>query len=215
MASSSSRCRTRPASRRSPRLKNRALRERIMETSLAGTATAAISIIARSSRASRKLRAERATLLGYPNHAAYQLEDQTAGNVATVNKMLGRARPAGGGQCAQGSRRHADDHRSRKKGGDSSSRRGIGISIPRKCARSATPSMNRSCALLRTESRAPRRRLLRRRQSSTASPSRNATTCRSISPTCASSRSSTRTASRSRFSSPITMRGPRSAAAPG
>ena len=35
-----------------------------------------------------RLRAERAKLLGYDNWAAYQLEDQTAKNVATVNKLL-------------------------------------------------------------------------------------------------------------------------------
>ncbi len=40
-----------------------------------------------------KLRAERATLLGYANHAAYQLEDQTAGNVETVNKLLAQLAP--------------------------------------------------------------------------------------------------------------------------
>ena len=39
------------------------------------------------------LRAERAQLLGYPNHAAYQLEDQTAGNVSTVNKLLADLAP--------------------------------------------------------------------------------------------------------------------------
>ena len=35
-----------------------------------------------------KLRAERARLLGYPNHAAYILEDQTARTTTAVNKML-------------------------------------------------------------------------------------------------------------------------------
>ena len=35
-----------------------------------------------------QLRAERAKLLGYENHAAYQLEDQTAKTVPTVNKLL-------------------------------------------------------------------------------------------------------------------------------
>ncbi len=74
-------------------LKNRALRQRLMETSLARNShggefdnTAVVSKIAR-------LRAERASLLGYANHAAYQLEDQTAGNVSTVNKMLADITP--------------------------------------------------------------------------------------------------------------------------
>ncbi len=42
-----------------------------------------------------KLRAERAALLGYPNHAAYSLEDQTARDPAAVNKLLAEfAKPA-------------------------------------------------------------------------------------------------------------------------
>ena len=56
-----------------------------------------------------KLRAERAVLLGYPNHAAYQLEDQTAHNVETVNKLARRARAAGGRKREEGSGRHAED----------------------------------------------------------------------------------------------------------
>jgi peptidyl-dipeptidase Dcp len=42
-----------------------------------------------------KLRAERAALLGYPNFAAYSLEDQTAKDTTAVNKLLAElARPA-------------------------------------------------------------------------------------------------------------------------
>lgn len=40
-----------------------------------------------------KLRAERAVLLGYPNHAAYVLEDGTAGSIEAVNSMLSRLAP--------------------------------------------------------------------------------------------------------------------------
>src|SRR6202011_4569956 len=40
-----------------------------------------------------QLRAERAKLLGYENHAAYQLEDQTARSVGTVNKLLSDLAP--------------------------------------------------------------------------------------------------------------------------
>ena len=40
-----------------------------------------------------RLRAERAALLGYANHAAYQLEDQTAKTVETVNKLLEELAP--------------------------------------------------------------------------------------------------------------------------
>ena len=75
-------------------LKNRALRQRIMETSMSrnsrGGEFDTREIVTRIA----KLRAERAALLGYASHAAYQLEDQTAGNVETVNKMLGEITPA-------------------------------------------------------------------------------------------------------------------------
>ncbi len=40
-----------------------------------------------------KLRAERAVLLGYPNHAAYVLEDGTAGTIGAVNGMLAQIAP--------------------------------------------------------------------------------------------------------------------------
>jgi peptidyl-dipeptidase Dcp len=39
------------------------------------------------------LRAERATLLGYPHHAAYQIADRTAGSVEAVERMLARLTP--------------------------------------------------------------------------------------------------------------------------
>src|SRR5438093_8619446 len=74
-------------------LKNRALRERIFKASIGranggpndNTAVAAQLV---------KLRAERAALPGYPNHAAYVLEDETAGTTAAVNKMLSELAPA-------------------------------------------------------------------------------------------------------------------------
>jgi peptidyl-dipeptidase Dcp len=40
-----------------------------------------------------KARAEKATLLGYANYAAYSLEDQTAHDTAAVNKLLGELAP--------------------------------------------------------------------------------------------------------------------------
>ena len=75
-------------------LEDRALRQRIMETSLARGShggdydnTVALTRVA-------KLRAERAQLMGYENHAAYSLEDQTARTTTAVNEMLGRLAPA-------------------------------------------------------------------------------------------------------------------------
>ncbi len=74
-------------------LQNRALRERIMRASLSrnskGGPFDTREIVIRTAQ----LRAERAKLLGYENHAAYQLEDQTAGNVPTVNKLLADLAP--------------------------------------------------------------------------------------------------------------------------
>jgi peptidyl-dipeptidase Dcp len=75
-------------------LSNRDSRQKIFEAS-----------IARGSRGNEydntgvvskviKLRAERAALLGYPNHAAYALEDATAKTPQAVNDMLGKLAPA-------------------------------------------------------------------------------------------------------------------------
>src|SRR5438132_2387135 len=74
-------------------LQNRQLRQRIMQTSLArnshGGEFDTRNVVLRIAQ----LRAERAKLLGYENHAAYQLEDQTAKDVPTVNKLLGELAP--------------------------------------------------------------------------------------------------------------------------
>jgi peptidyl-dipeptidase Dcp len=76
-------------------LTNRAVRERLMAASLArgshGGEFDNRAIVLRAAR----LRAERAALLGYPNYAAYSLEDQTASNPAAVNQLLAElAKPA-------------------------------------------------------------------------------------------------------------------------
>ncbi len=74
-------------------LKNRALRERIYQASIErgnGGPNDTTGLIVQLV----KLRAERAALLGYQNHAAYVLEDETAGTTAAVNKMLAELAPA-------------------------------------------------------------------------------------------------------------------------
>lgn len=87
-------------------LKNRALRERIYKASVSradgGTDdnTAGVAQIV-------KLRAERAALLGYANHAAYVLEDEMAGTPDAVNKMLAQLAPA----AEANARREAADMR--------------------------------------------------------------------------------------------------------
>jgi peptidyl-dipeptidase Dcp len=74
-------------------LANRPLRERLFKASTArGRSGAADNTqIVRQLVA---LRAERAALLGYSNHAAYQLEDESAGNPAAVGRILNDLVPA-------------------------------------------------------------------------------------------------------------------------
>jgi len=75
-------------------LTNRALRQRIHEASVNRGARDNEHdnrpIVARMAT----IRAERAALLGHPNHASYVLEDQTAGTVKAVNDMLSGLAPA-------------------------------------------------------------------------------------------------------------------------
>src|SRR5207248_4197501 len=75
-------------------LQNRPLREKIMQTSLARNSHGGEWDNKEVVNRTAKLRAERATLLGYANHAAYQLEDQTAHDVPTVNMLLAKLAPA-------------------------------------------------------------------------------------------------------------------------
>src|ERR1051325_2204812 len=74
-------------------LQDRQLRERIMNASLSrnskGGEFDTRNIVLRTAQ----LRAEKAKLLGYDNWAAYQLEDQTAHDVPTVNKLLADLAP--------------------------------------------------------------------------------------------------------------------------
>lgn len=69
-------------------LTNRALRERIMQASLVRGAHGSPYDNRGNAARLARLRAERAQLLGYPNHAAFQLVEQTAATVPTVNKLL-------------------------------------------------------------------------------------------------------------------------------
>jgi peptidyl-dipeptidase Dcp len=74
-------------------LRNRALRRRVLLASLArGSRGGEFDNRALVSRIAR-LRAERAALLGYASHAAYQVEDQTAGSVEAVNRLLAQLAP--------------------------------------------------------------------------------------------------------------------------
>lgn len=74
-------------------LQNRAVRERLMQASLGrgirGGDQDNREVVLRIAR----LRAERARLLGFPTHAAYVLDEQTAANVGAVNDLLARLVP--------------------------------------------------------------------------------------------------------------------------
>jgi len=74
-------------------LESRALRERIMAASLArgshGGEFDNSAIVTRMA----KIRAERAALLGYPSHAAYEVELQTARSVDAINRLLAQLAP--------------------------------------------------------------------------------------------------------------------------
>ena len=76
-------------------LTNRAVRQRLLEASMGrGSRGGEFDNSANVLQIAR-LRAERAALLGYPNHAAYSLEDQTARDPVAVNKLLAEfAKPA-------------------------------------------------------------------------------------------------------------------------
>ncbi len=86
-------------------LTDRALRERIFKTSInRGSHGGEYDNRATVAKVA-KLRAERAALLGYANHASYALEDQTAQTPAAVNKLLAQLAPAAVGNA----RREAAD----------------------------------------------------------------------------------------------------------
>jgi len=74
-------------------LSNRALRERVYRASIGRAASGAADNTVMIAQLV-KLRAERATLLGYDSHAAYQLEDESAGTPAAVRDMIGQVAPA-------------------------------------------------------------------------------------------------------------------------
>jgi peptidyl-dipeptidase Dcp len=85
-------------------LKNRALRERIYKTSIGrgwGGENDTTVLIAQIV----KLRSDRAALLGYPTHAAYILEDETALTPAAASKMLAQLTPP----AVANAKKEADD----------------------------------------------------------------------------------------------------------
>ncbi len=86
-------------------LQNRELRQRMLETSLSRGSRGGEYDNRETLTEVLRLRAERARLLGYENHAAYVLEDETAGSVAAVNQRLAELAPP----TAVNARREAAD----------------------------------------------------------------------------------------------------------
>ncbi len=86
-------------------LRNRDLRRRMLETSLSRGSRGGEYDNRETLTEVLRLRAERARLLGYENHAAYVLEDETAGSVAAVNQRLAELAPP----TAVNARREAAD----------------------------------------------------------------------------------------------------------
>src|SRR6058998_3505566 len=74
-------------------LQDRHLRERIVQASLSRNSKDGEFDTRQIVLRTAQLRAEKAKLLGYANWAAYQLEDQTAHDVPTVNKLLADLAP--------------------------------------------------------------------------------------------------------------------------
>jgi peptidyl-dipeptidase Dcp len=74
-------------------LKDRALRQRLFETSINRNSRGGEfdnrEVIAKIA----KVRAERAALLGYAHHAALQIEEQTAGSVENVQRLMAQLAP--------------------------------------------------------------------------------------------------------------------------
>ena len=75
-------------------LSDRGVRERIFKASVVRGARSNDNDTADLVRRIVKLRAERARLLGYPHHAAYQIEDNTARTADAAAGMLARLAPA-------------------------------------------------------------------------------------------------------------------------
>lgn len=75
-------------------LTNRALREKIFRASIVRGSRGGDFDTRGTVTRLAKLRAERAQLLGFANHAEFVLADQTAGSVTTVNNLLQKLAPA-------------------------------------------------------------------------------------------------------------------------
>ena len=125
-------------------LQDRALRERIMQASL-NRASKGGEFDNRAVVASMvKLRAERAALLGYANHAAYVLADETAGSVGRGQQA---ARPDWRRRRSptRAPRRPTSRRSSTRKAASSRFRQPTGPTTPRRCASRSSISTPSNC----------------------------------------------------------------------
>ena len=115
---------------------------------------------------------------------------------AAVEQFLGRLVPPSAANAAREAARHPGAHRPAARRLQA---RAVGLGLLRRAGAQGEvrPEQRGAQALLRAEPRAPERRVLRRAPALRHHASRSATTSRSTSPTCACSRCSTPTASRS------------------
>jgi peptidyl-dipeptidase Dcp len=91
-----------------------------------------------------QLRAKQASLLGFPNYAAWKLQDQMAKTPEAVTRLLDTlATPATGRARKEAADIQAVIDAGRSEHGGSSSSRGTGTSTPNTSARRSTISMNR------------------------------------------------------------------------
>ena len=158
-------CSTPPASRRTrssttARCASACTRPRSRAAAAAASSTtrAIVSQVA-------KLRAERAALLGYPNHAAYVLEDQTAKTPGRRQQAAGAAGAGRRRQRRKRGRRPAGDDRQRAKAkGSRLQARAWDWAYYTEKVRQAQYAFDEVAAqaLLRAEQRAAERRVLRR-----------------------------------------------------
>ena len=196
-------------------LTNRAMREKMFDNSWTRTEKGDANDTRATITELAKLRAEKAKLLGYPNYAAYVLYNQMAKTPDAVREIHRPARAADRRQRPP-TRPSRSRRRSTRTASISSCKPWDWETLFRQGAQGEIRSRpERAEALFRAQPRAARTACSMPPTSSTASPSRNATTFRSISRMCACSPSMTRTARSSACSIAIISSATTNRAAPG
>ena len=100
------------------------------------------------------LRAERAALLGFADHAEYVVADQTAGTSEAVDVDARGTRRPGGGERARRGRRAPGAPRGRRRGGSAAA---VGLGVLRRAAAAAAVRRGHRCAAAVVPARGRRR----------------------------------------------------------